>query len=305
MSDYEGFQNGEEKIEDRKGVNVLSKYLQSSASMFGQERNRFTFLLIGAGLLFICVSYPLARAFFPEVRFWIIQIPGMIVICIAFCIALIDRRRTPYRPIKCLSGLPEELRPCKEIEACWAERQRADDDLTGAILKCQNRLFLAGACLNTLQKVLVTHQVVEYLAQQLSLKEEFRIIILVVRSPGEYPSYEKGRECLPVNIASGHKLLGRFQQELRSRLPEHFSRDPVEFRTYDEHVWPRHFIMEADAHLYAGSYLCHEEGAFSYLFRLTSKGVDKGLYTLFKHEIEYLEVHSVPFDLTSPEGKGE
>jgi hypothetical protein len=74
--------------------------------------------------------------------------------------------------------------------------------------------------------------------------------------------------------------------------------DRLQFFTYDEHIVPRHFILNVDAIIYVGSYLSHQQGNYSYLMKLRNYG--EGLYTLFADELAHILAHTQPLDLTDP-----
>ena len=67
----------------------------------------------------------------------IIPIPGVIVLLLAFCDRIINQRKISLDNISpnnlCIATYSSELRPCREIESCWAERRTAEKDIEKTI----------------------------------------------------------------------------------------------------------------------------------------------------------------------------
>jgi hypothetical protein len=127
---------------------------------------------------------------------------------------------------------------------------------------------------------------------------EYTVTALLVGKAEDYCSTERGRQALPENLKISRRFLRRFIHDVTNGLPRSVnSSDVLKIRAYSPEVWPRHFILKADNDIYIGSYLCHEEGSYSYLFRLSDQQEGRGLHALFLDEVKYLKLHSQPLDI--------
>lgn len=179
-----------------------------------------------------------------------------------------------------------------EIDMYWGYRPAAHQDLREAVLNCRSQLFIAGLGVTTIATVLNDPSVVTKLAYNIAQFATFeRTIVTFTRGTDPRVNEEGGRE-LGDKIKSGRRELRRFYKALDERVPKHIVRPLIDFRSYDETTIPRHFILQADEVIYVGSYLSHQQGAYSYLLKIRNRS--DGLYELFANEIDYIKRHTLP-----------
>lgn len=283
----------------RKSMTVVSDYFRDCGMSLKGEDNRLVFLLVGAAILGTALLLPLGTLFLDRNQRWVMVIPGAIILLLAF--GLRWRRLTKAA---CLSDLSIDRRPCNHLWACWGTRSEAEADLKSAMLKSQHEIFIAGACLTTLRKTFADSDVVNHVVLMCTRNSKYNVTALVVGKAEDYPSTEKGRKGFATNLIGGRRLLQRFMQEVNNKLPRSANEKAVETRVYGAAVWPRHFILKADSEIFVGSYLCHEEGSYSYLLKLRDSQTTRSLYNLFINEIKYLIAHSEPFDISKENEHG-
>ncbi len=283
---------------------VLSRLVVKAAELLDRPEHRFILLLLGVGLGFTLALVGLGTVVMARgvqsFPWLVVLIPTALVIVLTVVYLLFLHRTQIPRTAACTSELAERLRPCEEIEACWPERGSAEQDMIAATLDCKSSLFIAGVCLNTMGTILGRADVITHLAERLRTNPHFAITIITIGSPDDLPKGEEGRGDLHGNFASGRESLKRFRKHLTSQMADQ-DKERVNFRRYTLSSFPRHFILQADDKMYVGSYLCHREGALSYLLRLTYGKSPGGLYNLFQKEVTYLEDkhNSEPLDITS------
>ena len=179
-----------------------------------------------------------------------------------------------------------------EIEMYWGYRPAAHEDLRQAILTCKSKLFIAGLGVTTIANVLNDPHVIKVLADHITRYPEFERTIVTLTRADDPRINEQGGKELEERIRIGRKALRRFYGALERRVPTHIVRPLIDFKSYEGTTIPRHFILQADQVIYAGSYLSHQQGAYSYLIKI--RNLADGLYALFADEIAYIKQHTVP-----------
>jgi DNA-binding SARP family transcriptional activator len=198
----------------------------------------------------------------------------------------------PASKVTLAGALPETSN--FEIQMYWGFRPAAHGDIQQAILASSSRITVSGMGLTTIADVLNDPTVLNHIAEQLNSNEDFEITIVTASGPSEVRRREEGGTLIAEKIRTGGSALRRFRSELERKVPSAIAR--LRFLTYDEHIIPRHFILQVDATIYVGSYLSHQQGNYSYLMKLINHG--EGLYTLFADELTHILAHTQPLDPT-------
>jgi len=293
----------------KRQTSVLAKYVIDSGKGLTDEANRAFYYLVGAGLLFIVLAIPLARFFLEPAAQYLVWLPGLLVILLAF---LRELRRHPPAPAAAAPTSPDATvdrvsQPTTlgkvtlrgqipestsyEIVMYWGYRPAAHQDIGRAIEGCKGELFVAGLGLNTITDTLNEPQLLDALSRAIRNNDNFAITIVFLHRAQAARSREEGGQNLSDSIRQGKRKLRRFHAQLSERVQRRGARPLVDFRTYDQKTIPRHFLLKVDDVIYVGSYLCHEKGSYSYLLKIQDYG--DGLYSLFCREIDYLRKHSV------------
>lgn len=278
----------------------LSGYLTSSGRELQREDKLF-YYVAGLGLLFTLLAVPLASWFLDPSTHWTIIIPGVMVILAAF---VREWRKDSYLASR-HSATADHTRKTVlrgrekeefEIAMYWGYRPAAHDDLHKAIVTCRHDLFIAGIGLTTIGETLCDPQVIRSLATTRAGHANFGITIVFLLDAEHQRSSEEGGAQLRGQLERGRAQLRTFYKEFSGKLPRQIADPAVDFRTYRANMVPRHFLLKADEVIYAGSYLGHKQGAYSYLMKLRPSETN-GLYELFTKEIDYLRKNTEPVTL--------
>lgn len=282
--------------EIHKASGVLSSYLTVTGRELRHERNRIYFYSLGLALLFLLIAIPIARWVLAPSGQWAVAVPSLVIIALTF---LRERRETKTAsPINAAAAHPPRL-PSEagfELEMYWGYRPTAHNDIHEAITSARNELFVAGIALNTIGDTLGDPEVIRAIAANCVNNAEYRITLVTLASADHTRAQETGGADLEDHLRRGHDKLREFYASLSARVPRHIPRPLVHLRTYPAGVVPRHFLLRSDHLIYAGSYLAHKQGSYSYLLKLRRSEVG-ALYELFSSEIDYLKQISEPLDV--------
>jgi hypothetical protein len=187
----------------------------------------------------------------------------------------------------------------REIMMYWGYRPLAHNDIREAISASAKEIFISGIALTSISPALNDPWVIKKIAANINSNPELSITILKLASYEHSRTKEKGGELLEHKMEISRRELIEFEQKLDSLVDEGIHRPIVKFLTYDEGIYPHHFIMRVDDYIYVGSYLSHQSGSHSYLIKL--RDYDDLLFALFEQEIEFLKENSSPFDIKNSE----
>lgn len=182
-----------------------------------------------------------------------------------------------------------------EIASYWEERGAAIDEIKKKLKETNDNIFISAIGFGTIREVLIDNDVVNKLVDKiLPDRSTFKITIVF---PTSYEKIRPEVANINANVSKGQEFLRTFRTTLdqvckckmSSNRYESFNVDKIiEFKTYNENIMPRHFILHSGNVLFVGSYLCNAEGRNSYLLKLLDKKVPQGIFQLFKKEESYI-----------------
>ena len=188
----------------------------------------------------------------------------------------------------------------------WEKRDQASQEITKTLLECNkySNVFISAIGLGTVKEALTSNSVIEQIVKCISEdNSNFKIQIVF---PAESSSdFRPEMENLKENIENGHNLIIGFIAALKKKLAPSISlQKHITLSNYDINIGnnnikhtviPRHFILQTGNVIFVGPYLAQEEGKNSFLMKLEKpvKNItQKGMYSIYLNEIEYLKQHS-------------